>query len=201
MERKFNVLIVDDEQKNINLLSALLKPFSEKYSVIATCTSINEARKMIVRLLPDLIFLDIQMPGGTGFDLLSELNTLGIHVAVVFVTAHDKFMKKAFKTQPFDYLLKPVDPNELAETLLRFQNQFNKKPLPESKSAPEKLKIKSVKGIEFANPKDVMYIEFINRKSFVCLTDSTVIETNYPLKTLVALINQKNIIYISLNYS
>ncbi|MFT4678853.1 MAG: two-component system LytT family response regulator [Flavobacteriales bacterium] len=107
------VLIIDDERLARRELRTLLKEFPQ-VEIIGECSNAEEGIAQINSLDPDLVFLDIQMPGKTGFDMLQELE----HVPqVVFVTAYDEHAMRAFEVNALDYLLKPVEENRLAEAL------------------------------------------------------------------------------------
>ncbi len=106
-------IIVDDERLARAELNKLLKDFPE-VEVIAEASNVNEAIEKIEELNPDLIFLDIQMPGKTGFDLLEELDKAP---HVIFTTAYDEYALKAFQVNALDYLLKPVDTARLSEAI------------------------------------------------------------------------------------
>jgi two-component system, LytTR family, response regulator len=107
------VILVDDERLARKELTGLLAAYPE-IEIAAECANVDEAREAIKKHHPDLIFLDIQMPGKTGFDLFEELNELP---EVIFVTAYDDYAIKAFEVNALDYLLKPVDPQRLDETM------------------------------------------------------------------------------------
>jgi two-component system LytT family response regulator len=112
-------IIIDDEKDARELIAhhLLRHPHIE---VLATCSNADEGLKAIALHHPDLIFLDIQMPGKSGFDLLSELRALNISIPItVFCTAHDKYAIQAIKFAAFDYLLKPVMEDEFDKTILR----------------------------------------------------------------------------------
>jgi two-component system LytT family response regulator len=106
-------LIIDDERLARQELKSLLAQYHE-VEVIGECTNAESAIQKIQELQPDLIFLDIQMPGKNGFELLLELNVVP---EVVFVTAYDEYALKAFEVNALDYLLKPVQESRLAETI------------------------------------------------------------------------------------
>src|ERR1700749_1814941 len=106
-------VIIDDERLARNELKKLLLEFPE-IEVIAEAANANEGIEKIDSLNPDLIFLDIQMPGKTGFDMLSELDKAP---DVIFTTAYDDYALKAFEVNALDYLLKPVEPRRLADAL------------------------------------------------------------------------------------
>jgi two-component system LytT family response regulator len=106
-------IIVDDERLARQELKNLLSAHKE-IEIIAECPDAESAKQKIAELNPDVVFLDIQMPGKTGLELLEELSVLP---DVVFVTAYDEYAIKAFEVNAYDYLLKPVAPERLAETI------------------------------------------------------------------------------------
>jgi len=111
-------IIIDDERLARNELRKLLSDHSE-IEIIAEAANAEEGKQKIEELQPDLIFLDIQMPGKTGFDLLTELERAP---HVIFTTAYDEYALKAFEVNALDYLLKPVEPKRLADALLKLEN-------------------------------------------------------------------------------
>lgn len=106
-------IIVDDERLARKELKSLLKDYHE-IEIVDECSNPDEAIKSIEKHNPDLLFLDIQMPEKTGFDLLQELDK---SPKVIFVTAYDEYALKAFEVNALDYLMKPVDPERLKETI------------------------------------------------------------------------------------
>lgn len=106
-------LIIDDERLARKELANMLQQFPE-VEILGECANAEEALESIRNLHPDLIFLDIQMPGMNGFEMLQELDEVP---KVVFVTAFDEFAIKAFEVNALDYLLKPVEEVRLAETM------------------------------------------------------------------------------------
>jgi two-component system, LytTR family, response regulator len=115
-------VIIDDERLARNELKKLLLEFPE-IEVIAEAANANEGIEKIDSLNPDLIFLDIQMPGKTGFDMLAELDKAP---DVIFTTAYDDYALKAFEVNALDYLLKPVEPRRLADALHKLHLEENR---------------------------------------------------------------------------
>lgn len=109
MKKTYKAVIVDDEKLARQDLLSLLKDFPE-IEVIAEAANAEEAKAIVSELEPEIIFLDIQMPGKDGFELLSELNT---RAKIIFVTAYDEYAIKAFEINAQDYLLKPVNAKRL----------------------------------------------------------------------------------------
>jgi two-component system, LytTR family, response regulator len=110
-------IIVDDEPLARRELRRLLAEFAW-IDIVGEAENVDGAAVLIDRLLPELLFLDIQMPGGTGFDLLERLEHLPL---VVFTTAYDKHAVRAFEVSALDYLLKPIEPERLAVAVVRAQ--------------------------------------------------------------------------------
>jgi len=111
-------LIVDDERLARNELKRLLEPYN-KIEIVGEAANAEEALVMIDELQPELLFLDIQMPGKNGFELLSSIE--GKSPEVIFTTAYDEYAIKAFEFNALDYLLKPIDGERLKETIHRIE--------------------------------------------------------------------------------
>src|SRR6478736_8315698 len=118
-------IIVDDELDGIGTLKKLLELCCKQVSVVATCTNAVAARQKIEELKPDIIFLDIQMPGKSGLELLDELPDK--NTEIVFVTAHNEYMLQALQFSAADYLLKPVDEDRLIEAVKRVEKKLTEK--------------------------------------------------------------------------
>jgi len=117
-------LIIDDERLARNELRRLLENFP-KVEIVGEAANADEAIKLIEDLQPDLLFLDIQMPGKNGFELLESLDDA--HPEVIFTTAYDDYAIKAFEYNALDYLLKPIDLQRLSEAVQRVFDEFDKK--------------------------------------------------------------------------
>lgn len=133
---KKRVYLVDDEMLALQELSVLLKPY-EELEIIGMSDRVDQAIKDCNELKPDLIFLDINMPGMDGFAFLENLEEVN---QVIFVTAYDQFAIKAFEINALDYLLKPLNPKRLAEAISRFNIKFQseKEDLESQRLTPEK---------------------------------------------------------------
>jgi two-component system LytT family response regulator len=104
-------LIVDDERAGIENLQALVTKYCPQITIAGSCENIIDARKLIAGLKPQLVFLDIEMPFGNGFELLAEYSKIPFEV--IFVTAFEKYAMKAIRLSACDYILKPIDINDL----------------------------------------------------------------------------------------
>jgi two-component system, LytTR family, response regulator len=122
-------MIIDDEPPARRELRRLLTDFSW-VEVVGEAGNLDQATEMVETLNPQLLFLDIQMPGGSGFDLLTRLEHLP---EVIFTTAYDEYAVRAFEVDALDYLLKPIDPARLAEALGRVKSaQAVRTPQPDA---------------------------------------------------------------------
>ena len=110
-----NTILIDDEPKNIKVLKGMLQEFCPQVHLTGEADNSRSGKKLILEKKPELVFLDIEMPYGNGFDLLNEL--MPIDFEVVFVTAFDKYMLQALKYSALDFLLKPVNIEELRKKL------------------------------------------------------------------------------------
>ena len=116
--KEFKTIIVDDERLAREELRSVLKDFPE-INIVDSAQNGEEAIAKIKDQRPDLIFLDISMPGMTGFEMLQQLDEIP---HVIFVTAHDEFALKAFEVDALDYLLKPIDSGRLEEAIEKLRN-------------------------------------------------------------------------------
>ena len=159
--RKIRAMIVEDEPKALELLSSLLNA-TGMADVVASTTDPFDAVDLIGSTKPDILFLDIRMPGMSGFDILNELKGLGISTPnVVFTTAHDEYAIRAFDYAAFDYLLKPIAPDRLTETLRRCINNEHKLPAERHMMTSEDEKIlifRGVTGVTFIDTDEIVYI-------------------------------------------
>ncbi len=115
-------IIIDDEPQNASILKKDLHAHCLSVDVIAVCHSAKEGVMSIKKEKPDLVFLDIEMPWMNGFEMLEMLDE--INFSIIFTTAHDQFAAKAFRLSAVDYLLKPVDANDLKEAVKKAQQKI-----------------------------------------------------------------------------
>jgi len=120
-----NTILVDDEKSNSDILAEILRQYCPSVTVLDTCTNIDDAARLITAHNPQLIFLDVQMPNGSGFDLLDRLSTKPLEV--IFVTAYDSFLLKAIRYSALDYVLKPVNISEITAAVKRAEERLANK--------------------------------------------------------------------------
>lgn len=124
----YKTIIIDDEPPAIQRLKDLIADFPDTFEISGTASNGKEAIKIIIKVKPDLLFLDIQMPGMNGFEMLKELDDIPM---IIFCTAYDHYSLKAFETNCVEYLLKPVRKERLVQTvaklnLFKVSSQSNK---------------------------------------------------------------------------
>ncbi|MCH7399208.1 LytTR family DNA-binding domain-containing protein [Belliella sp. DSM 107340] len=199
----YKVIIVDDELHAQEILSESIKKFFPgKFEIVAKCFSADDAFVEIQKYDPDLVFLDIQMPQKNGFELLEEL--IDVDFSVIFSTAYEDHMKRAFKHQPVDYLLKPIDPDEFKKTLLNFQ----KKQKPKSsigKKVSEVpsflnrgiIKLTSQKSDRIVNKNDIVYFEANGSYTNVVINDSKKFISSKNLKKYECFLEDQSFLKVS----
>lgn len=169
-------ILVDDEKHALITLEHLLKK-NEDVEILASIQNSAEAKSIIEKLQPDILFLDIEMPNLNGFELLQTFEHFPFKV--VFTTAYDQYAIKALKINALDYLLKPIDPEELRSALDKFihdqlftteeqiahLNQFKSNQLTDT------LALSTNKGLIFIKIKDIMYFEADGSYTHVILSN------------------------------
>jgi two-component system LytT family response regulator len=165
MDQKLSALIVDDEEKARELLAKLLEE-SKAFSRIRLAASASLASKELINFEPDLIFLDIKMPGKDGFAFLQDLKNENIKSEIVFVTAYDQYAIKAIHNHTFDYLLKPVNRDELKECIGQFIARQKEQRLPdrlgkflEAWEERTRIRFSTRSGFIFIEPSEILYCE------------------------------------------
>ena len=186
-----NAVIIDDEQNNIDNLSILLKQNCPQVTLVATAKSALEGENIILQYSPDLVFLDIQMPEGSGFDLLKSLNNYSFEI--IFVTAYDQYGIQAVKFAAIDYLLKPINIEELKlavqkvihKSALKKQNLQleNLIQLIQQKNQKEfhRIALQSTKETRFVETEKIIRCESANNYTTFFLSTGEKIMTSKPI--------------------
>lgn len=180
-------ILVDDEPRGINTLKKLLQDYCADIKIIAECTDADDAKEKIQLLAPQLVFLDISLPGKNGFDLLAELGE--INFEIIFVTAYNEYTLQALHYSAVDYLMKPIDEDLLVEAVKRAKkrialNNINNNVATllhnvEKMHSPQEMKlcIHSLRGFQVIDLKDVLYCEASGSYTNFHLIDKHVICT------------------------
>lgn len=162
-------MLIDDEPRGLKALHTMLSEYCPELIIVAECSDTDSAKKAIGMLRPELIFLDISLSGKSGFDLLTELETLDFEI--IFATAHNQFALQAFRYSAVDYLLKPVDELLLIEAVKKAKRRISTQIVNDQISTllhnlgngrqdnEMKLCIPSQTGFQVVDLKDIYYME------------------------------------------
>ena len=122
---KMNAIIVDDEEKSRVTLQKIISDFCKEMEIIAVASNIEEALQQINQYKPDVVFLDIEMPGGSGFELLNKLTDIDFEI--IFITAYNQYAIRAFEYTSIDYLLKPINIEKLVRSVQKVYKRIEEK--------------------------------------------------------------------------
>ncbi|OFY47856.1 MAG: hypothetical protein A2W85_13745 [Bacteroidetes bacterium GWF2_41_31] len=193
-------LIVDDEPDAVNFISSIITEYCPELQVIGTANSVKEGVLMIQKENPDLVFLDVEMPHGSGFDLLAQFPKKMFDV--VFITAFNQYAIKAIKFSALDYILKPINISEFIAAVVRvvekrsaaFIQNMNYAELLENLKTilPTKLAIPTSEGMEYLNTKEIVRIEADRSYCWFYLTDGNKYLVCRNLKEYQDLLGDRN---------
>ncbi len=158
-------IIIDDEPDSRNTISNILRQYCNNITITGEAGSVGEGLTLIAGEKPDVVFLDIQMNDGTGFDLLEQLKEIDFQI--IFVTAYDQYALRAIKFSALDYILKPVDPQQLIEAVEKirlkpaaFEEVTQKlNILLRNKNGFERITLPTLDGFNFVDIKDIIRCE------------------------------------------
>ena len=160
-----SVLIVEDNRGARLLLEKYLAGF-EDIHLVASAKSVDEATLAFLKFRPELVFLDVELDDRTGFEFLENIRGLASNLTVIFTTAFGHYAVEAIKHSAFDYLLKPVDPEELAHSVQKYRNKvssgqfdMNMKSLQSHLNEPKQLKLNKKHGFVMVNPDEILYCQ------------------------------------------
>lgn len=161
MNKKINTIIIDDDLAAIEKLSNDLRSFPE-IKVLDSATSAETAKKIIIEKQPDLLFLDIEMPGASGIELLKEIQSeIAPDMHIIFYTAYDQYLRNSLLVADFDYyLLKPYLPEELATAIERVRSKNNQATVENLLKQENLFAIQTVTGIKMLKQEDILLFEY-----------------------------------------
>ena len=201
-------IIIDDEPDCVKLLALQLKMYCPQVQVVAGCTESETGYLKIKELLPDIVFMDIEMPVMNGFQLLEKISS--IQFSLVFVTAYDQFAVKAFRFSALDYLLKPIDGKDLKAAVEKAEQrhwpqpqQFNllKEQLHGgTKNLPDKIALPYQNGVIFAEIKNVIYCESDNNYTRIYTVDGKKYLVAKTLGDIQEVLEERNFLRIHRQY-
>lgn len=193
-------IIIDDEKSGAEVLQLLLQQNCPSIQILAIENTADNGIKSILELKPDLVFLDIEMPSATGFDVITA--TKLVNYEVVFTTAYEHYAIKAFKTKAVDYLLKPIDIDELKMAVAKVEERFNvgdsvsikdmANLLNTTFNKSKKISIPSQEGLLFVDAVDIIRLEAESNYTHVYLKDKRKITASKTLKYFEELLQNYN---------
>jgi two-component system, LytTR family, response regulator len=184
-------VLVDDETDSIRVLQKLLETYCAQVVVVGTAEGVETALAVIQSTRPDLLFLDIEMTQGNAFDLLNQLRPLTFQV--IFVTAFDNYAIRAFKYSAVDYLLKPVDIDELVSAVERVAERSQQRNIVDQMQvfldsmgsmhlSQQKMAVPTLDGLIFINLKDVVRLEARSSYTQIIMENGEVVTATRTIK-------------------
>ena len=208
MPPMLNCIIVDDELKSRESLKILIEDFCEGVAVKALSQNVKEAIEAIETHKPDVVFLDIQLQRETGFDLLSQLKNVDFEV--IFTTAFSEYAIKAFKYSAIDYLLKPIDIEELKLSLAKVEKRKGQaigdrlqqllQNLRAVTSDNYKLALPTADGLVFVKVSEILYCEASSNYTEIFLSDNRKYVVSRTLKEYEDMLAEQNFYRIHHSY-
>lgn len=194
----YKAIIVDDIEQARTTLKQDLKVYAPDFEVIGEAGGVVEGAKLLKQIEPDILFLDIQMQDGSGFDLLDLLSD--VNFKIIFITASDAHAIKAFRYAAIDYLMKPIDPDELKIALEKFRSsninendkyQFLNERLKNHSKPNERLALHSQDKIQIVEIKEIVRCESsVNYTTFFFTSGNQIVVTK-TLKEFEDLLNEQ----------
>jgi len=203
-------ILIDDEPRGLSALEKLLEFHCPEVEVMQSCRRTSEAKAAIEKLNPELVFLDIEMPGKNGFELLDELPQIDFEI--IFVTAHNDYTTQALHLSAVDYLLKPVDENLLVDAVRRASRRIGTKtsqPAIEAlihnmqqSGSPQKMKlcIPFSKGFQVVDIRKIICIEADGNYSNFHFTDRPMICASKTIHEYATLLEDSGFVRIHKSY-
>jgi len=200
MTRKLKTIVIDDERDAVDFITSIIGEYCPGLEVAGKAYDINDGIQRITELKPELIFLDVEMPHGTGFDLLSNFPEKDFDV--IFITAFNHYAIKAIKFSAVDYILKPINISEFIEAVHKViqkrsdsttRGNENIKVLLENLKTglPSRLAIPTSDGMEYINPKDIIRIEADRAYSWFYITGNRKMLVSKNLKEFQDLLSDR----------
>jgi two-component system, LytTR family, response regulator len=186
-------VIIDDEPHAAQVLQILLDKHCPEVKVDAVCHAAKEAEKIVRALNPQLVFLDIEMPHMNGFELLEKLAP--VNFQVIFTTSYDQYAIKAIRFSAIDYLLKPVDPQELKAAVKRSAGQLSASPLPgqldflldklrQPNTLSNRIALPTMEGLQMVPVDSILYCTANSNYTLLVLKDKQKLTVSRTLKEI-----------------
>jgi two-component system LytT family response regulator len=201
MKRKLITVVIDDEPDAVDFITTIIVEYCPGLDVCGKAHNVKDGVILINEIKPDLVFLDVEMPNGTGFDLLTHFPDKNFDV--VFITAFNHYAIKAIKFSAFDYILKPINISEFIESANRVVQKRSVNAMAGKEnfdallenlrtSHPTRLVIPTSDGREYLNPNEIIRIEADRSYSWFFIKDKRKILVSRHLKEFQDLLNDRN---------
>jgi two-component system LytT family response regulator len=198
-------LVVDDENKSRITLIKSIEKYTSDIEIVGDAASVVEALKKIKELQPDLLFLDVQLPDGSGFDILELLPNLNFKI--IFVSAYDKYAIDAFKFSAIDYLLKPVEPDLLIRAIEKSKKEDKLQSMEgklnvllSNRKNIEKIALPSSNGLELVKVNEIIYCQADSNYTLFHLLDGQKILVSRSLKEYDEILSSQGFYRIHQSY-
>lgn len=198
-------IIIDDEPDSVKLLQVQLTQNCPNADIVGTYTSSVKALHDIESLKPDLLFLDIEMPVMNGFEVLEKI--LHLNFSVIFITAYNQYALKAFRFNALDYLVKPIDTNELMEAVAKAEKRIRPTSTQLSMLQKQlrgepvtKIAIPGQHGVSFIDLNEIVYGEASNNYSKLILTDCRNFLISKTLKDVQEVLEEEHFLRVHRQY-
>lgn len=181
-------IIIDDEKMARVLLKGLIERYCPEVEVLEQCNDLPSGVKAIVKHKPQIVFLDIEMPAHNGLELLNFFDEKDVNFSIIFTTAYSQYAIQAFKLSAVDYLLKPIEPNELINAVSRYK-KAQEKPSYEvlkynlQSEGPKKIVISSIGSVKFIPVEDITHLKADGAYTEIFMKDHTSLVTSRGLKS------------------
>lgn len=200
-------VIIDDEPKGINSLTILITKYVQEVKVVASSTKAKEAIDLIENYRPEIVFLDINMPEMNGFELLEQLSWKKF--SLIFTTAHREYALKALKNNAVDYLLKPIDYEDIRIAVHKIQQRlqenvpvvYDYSKLMQDVNSNNKILVNSKKSIESIDLDDVVSLESKSNYTQIYLSDSKFTLASKTLKEFETYLCNTNLNFMRVHHS
>lgn len=194
---RLKAVIVDDELNGIEFLQYSLERNCPEVEVCGTFSLPLEALERVPELKPDILFVDVEMPRMNGFELVEKVSFPGLHI--IFTTAYNEFALKAFRVSATDYLLKPIDTNELQEAVKKVIALTKEESAPvqelldfiRSQKNIKKISVSTDKGIHFLEPEDIIYLQSEGSYTHFFLQEDRKLLSSKPIGEYEEILNDK----------
>lgn len=210
----YKAIIIDDEEMARTLLQGMIAEYCKNVETVNLCKDLPTGVKAIRKHKPDIVFLDIEMPGHSGLELLDFFDENEINFSIIFVTAYNRYAIQAFKLSAVDYLLKPIEVEDLKNAMILFErnknlNKANYSILKENlkNNSSKKIALNTLNSTSFVETSDILFFQADGSYTKVFLKDNKTLTISKGLKSFENILSDNSIFFrchksyiVNLNY-